>query len=371
MAKNLEQGIINSKQFTWLLFIIITSFTVLQVPGLLIHHAGRDAWLSVVFAWLFDSLYAVVLAYMGIRFPGENYIQCSTTILGKILGKIFGVLFICFFLIVSVIVMRGLSMYIGDVFLPRTPLPVVLLGAYLTIAYIVRKGIEVIARICEILGPVFLLSFVGLFLLALPFIHFERLKPQFDLGVSPFLSGMPMILSYMGICIAMNWYTPICNRPENGFIAKVTALSLGSLLVGLIIIFSISILGVEQAGNITNLGLQLARIIHVGEYFERVEMIWMVIAIGAGIMMAISAVWIFSLSVAQITGLDSYKSLVYPSALLSFFLCLTSFPNNITYLNFTYYIFPVFGLFVETLPLWLFFAALITGKKGGNMEPAS
>jgi spore germination protein KB len=364
MTSNLEPGIINSKQFTWLLFIIVASFTVLQVPGLLIFQSGRDAWLSVVSAWLYDSLYAVVLAYMGIRFPGENYIQCSTTILGKILGRIFGWLFICFFLIISVIVMRGLGMYIGDVFLPRTPLPVVLLGAYLIIAYIARKGIEVIARICEVLGPVFLLSLVGLFLLALPFIHFERLKPQFDLGVYPFLSGMPMILSYVGICIAMNWYIPICNRPENGFLCKFTALSLGSLMVGLIIIFSIGILGIDQAKNITNSGLQLARIIHVGEYFERVEAIWMVIVIGAGIMMAISAVWIFSLSLAQITGLGRYKPLIYPAALLSFFLCMTSFPNNITYLNFTFYIFPVVGLFVETLPLWLFLAALITGKKG-------
>lgn len=364
MDRNLEQGIISSKQFTWLLFIIITSFTVLQVPGLLIYQAGRDAWLSVVSAWFYDSLYAIVLAYMGIRFPGQNYIQCSTAILGKIFGKVFGVLFICFFLIISVIVMRGLGMYIGDVLLPRTPLPIVLLGAYLIIAYIVRKGIEVIARICEILGPVFLLSLVGLFLLALPFIHFERLKPQFDLGVYPFLSGIPMILSYVGICIAMNWYIPLCNRPENGFLCKFTALSLGSLMVGLIIIFSIGILGIDQAKNITNSGLQLARLIHVGEYFERVEVIWMVIAIGAGIMMATSAIWIFSLSVAQITGLNTYKPLVYPAALLSYFLCLTSFPHNIDYLNFTFYIFPVIGLLVETLPLWLFFAALITGKKG-------
>lgn len=364
MTKNLEQGIINSKQFTWMLFIIITSFTVLQVPGLLIYQSGRDAWLSVVSAWFLDTLMALATAYMGIRFPGQNYVQYSTVILGKILGRVFGLLFICFFLIVSISVMRGLGMYIGDVFLPRTPLPVILFGAYLIIAYFVQKGIEVIARICEVLGPVFLLSLVGLFLLALPFTHFERLKPQFDLGVYPFLSGIPMILSYVGICIAMSWYIPVCNRPENGFLCKFTALSLGSLMVGLIIIFSIGILGVEQAGNTTNSGLQLARIIHVGEYFERVEVIWMVIAIGAGIMMATSAIWIFSLSVAQITGLGTYKPLVYPAALLSFILCLTSFPHNIDYLNFTFYSFPVFGLFVETLPLWLFLAALITGKKG-------
>lgn len=359
-----EEGVINTKQFIWLLVIIITSFTVLQVPGLLIFQAGRDAWLSVIAAWLLDTLMAAVTAYLGIRFSGENYVQYSTTILGKPLGRLVGLLFILFFLIVSVTLMRGLSLYISDVFLPKTPIEVVLLGAYLIIAYIVRKGIEVIARMCEILAPLFLISLIGLFLLALPFIHLEWLKPQFDQGVYPFLSGTPLILSYIGICIAMSWYIPVCNRPENGFLAKFSALSLGSLMVCLVTVFSIGVFGVAQASNMTNPGLQLARMIHVADYFERVEVIWMVIAVGAGIMLAINAIWIFCLSIAQMTGLDTYQPLVFPAVLLSFILSLTSFPHNTAYLHFLFYSFPLIGLFVETLPLWLFFGALITGKKG-------
>ncbi|HEX3048858.1 MAG TPA: GerAB/ArcD/ProY family transporter [Bacillota bacterium] len=365
MARIPESGIINTKQNTWLLFIIITSFTALQVPGLLIFQAGRDAWLSVFFAWFFDVLLAVVYAYMGIRFPGENPVQYSTTILGKFLGKLAGLAFILFYLIVSVDLMRGLGMYIGSVFLPKTPIEIILVGAFLVIAYIVHKGIEVIGRICEILGPLYLASFIVLFLLALPSAHFRLLKPQFDQGIYPFLSGIPLILSYIGICISMGWYSAISDRPENGFLAKFSAVSLGTLVINMVIVNGISCFGASDAGNMVNPGLQLVRLIRVGDYFERMEVLWMVIAIGAGIMVAVNSLWIVSLGIAQITGLSGYKKLINPIALLAFFLTVSSFPNNTVFLNFTFYIFPIVGILVETgLEMFLFCAALISGKKG-------
>jgi spore germination protein KB len=293
-----ESGIINTKQYTWLLFIILTSFTALQVPGLLIFQAGRDAWLSVILAWFLDVLLAIVYAYMGIRFPGENPVQYSTTILGKFFGKMAGWGFILFFLIVSVSLMRGLAMYIGNVFLPKTPIEIILLSGHLVIAYIARKGIEVIARICELLGPIYLASLVLLFLLALPSFHLKLLKPQFDRGIYPFLSGIPLILSYIGICISMGWYSAVSNRPENGFLAKFSAASLGASMISMVIIISTGCFGAAQAGNMVNPGLQLVRLIRVGDYFERMEVLWMVIAIGAGIMVAVNAIWIFSLGIA-------------------------------------------------------------------------
>jgi spore germination protein KB len=365
MAKNAEEGVINTKQSMWMLFIIITSFSALQVPGLVIFQAQRDAWLTVVAAWFLDVMLALLYAYMGVRFPGENSIQYSMTILGKRFGKVIGFGFIIFFLIVSSYLMRSLAMYIGNVFLPRTPISIVLLGTYFLIAYIVRKGIEVIARMCECLGPLYLLSFILLFILVLPIFHLERIKPLLDQGSYPFVSSIPLVLTHFGICIAMSWYIAVCNRPENGFLAKFSAVSMGASMVGVVIILSIGSFGVEQATNMVNPGLQLTRLIHISSFFEKMEVLWTVIAIGAGIMTAVNAIWIFCLGIAQLAGFSTYKPLVYSAALLSYILCLTSFPHNTDYLNFGFYIYPIIGLTVETgLELLLFLVALITGKKG-------
>jgi hypothetical protein len=179
------------------------------------------------------------------------------------------------------------------------------------------------------------------------------------------MNGTPLILTHYGICIAMGWYIALCNRPENGFLAKFTAVSIGAVAVGLVIIFSIGSFGFIQAENMNNPGLTLTRLIHIGNYFERMEVLWMFIAIGAGIMTTANAIWIFSLGVAQITGLQTYKPLVYPAVLCSFVLALTSFHNSTIFLGFVVYVFPLIGLAVESgLEMFLFACALIFKKRG-------
>ena len=360
-----EKGIINTKQFVWLLFIIITSFAVMQVPGILIMQAGRDAWLSVLGGWFFDIMLALVYAYMGIRFPGENFVQYSITILGKYLGRMVGILFPLFFLLVCTILLKGLSHLVSTAFLPTTPLDVILVSSYLVSALVGRKGIEVIARMTEILGPLYFLSIITLSFLVLPSFHIARLKPQFDEGVTPFLVGSSLILVFLGVCIMMGMYIPLCNRPENGFLAKFSACSMGALVVGLVTVLSVGIFGVEDAQCMSSPSLQLAKMINFSNYFERVEMVWLLILVGSGIVASASLLWAFGEGVAQVAGLKTYQPLIYPGALISLVISIVSFPSSLQQTNFLHYTFPIMAAFVETgLELFLFATALILHKRG-------
>lgn len=363
-----KKEIISTNQFVWMLFSIITSFTTLQIPGLLIFHSGRDAWLSIIIAWFLDVLLAIVYAYMGIRFPGENFVQYSITILGKYLGRIVGAIFPIYFLLVASLLMRAISMLITNMMLPKTPMEIVIFSGYLLIAYGVKKGIEVIARACQVLGPVYLLSFAALFILVIPFAKISRLKPQLTEGLYPVFSGSIFILAFIGICIMMGMYIPICNRPENGFIAKFIAVSIGASVVLVLVILSVSVFGPKQSGNMLNPGLRLAQLVKLGDTIERLEAIWFIIAIGAGIMTSTILIWAFSLGASQIIGLRTYKSIVYPSTLIAFVLSITSFDNSVEVINFAFYTYPFIGMFVGTgLEIFLFIMALILGKKGSDI----
>jgi len=360
-----EKGIINTKQFVWLLFIMITAISTMQIPGMLIMQAGRDAWLSIFGAWFLDVMLALVYAYMGIRFPGENFVQYSITILGKYLGRMVGILFSLFFLLACTLVLRGIAQVVDVVFLPRTPLNVILISAFLVSAFIARKGIEVIARTTEILGPLYFLSIVTLSFLVLPSFHVARLKPQFDEGVAPFLIGIPLMLTSFGICIIMAMYIPLCNRPENGFLAKFNAVSMGALVVSLVTALSVGIFGIEDAQSMISPGLQLAKMINFSNYIERVEMVWLLVLVGSGIVASSSLLWAFGLGLAQTAGLKTYQPLIYPGALISLVLCIVSFPSNLQQTNFYHYTFPIVAAFIETgLELFLFAAALILHKRG-------
>ena len=360
-----EKEVISTNQFIWMLFCIITSFTGLHVIRLVIFQARRDAWLSVILAWVLDVLLAVVYAYMGIRFPGQNMIQYSMTILGKRLGKIIGISFPIFFLLVSSILQRGLSIILNTVFFPKTPVALILISSYLVVSYAVLKGIESIGRVCEILGPFFLFSCIVLFLFFIPDIKIDRLKPQLEAGLYPALTGTPLILSFIGICIIMGMYIPICNHPENGFTAKFTAVSLGTFVILSLVISTIGIFSYPQAKNMINVSLELTRFVHLGDFFERVEAIWLMIFIGAAIMVSSNMIWAFSLGISQIIGLSTYKPLVLPTVLLSFVISMTSFKNSMELVAFSLYSYPLMAILVETgLEMFLFFAALILKKKG-------
>jgi spore germination protein (amino acid permease) len=360
-----EKEVITTNQFIWMLFCIITSFSGLQVIRLLIFQARRDAWLSVILAWILDVLLAVVYAYMGVRFPGQNMVQYSITILGKKLGKIIGILFPIFFLLVSAVLQRSLSIILNMVFFPKNPAELLLMFSYLVIAYAVFKGIEVIGRVCEILGPFFLFALILFLLFALPDIRLDRLKPQLEMGLYPALTGTPLILSFIGICIIMGMYIPICNHPENGFIAKFTAVSLGTLILMMLVISTIGIFSYPQAKNMINVSLELTRFVHLGQFFERVEAVWLMIVIGAAITASSAMIWAFSVGISQIVGLSTYKPLVFPAVLLSFVIGITSFNNSLELVDFSFYSYPFLSIFVGTgLEMFLFFAALILKKKG-------
>lgn len=359
-----EKGIISTNQFIWMLFIVIASGVAIQAPGLLIVQAGRDAWLSVIGGWFLDVLLALVYAYMGIRFPGQNFVQYSISILGKYAGRMVGILFPLFFLLVCALFQRGISQLLNVAFMPLTPPVVILVIGYIVAAYAARKGIEVIGRVAEILGPLYILSIIAIGLLVIPSAEINRLKPQFEQGVYPFLSGSFFILTFFGVCIMMAMYIPLCNRPENGFLAKFTSVSLGAVFTG-VISLSPAVFGLENTMRMFAPGLELSRTISIGPVFTRLEIIWLLIIIGAVFMASASLLWAFCLGVSQIVGLSTYKPLVYPAALVALMLSLVVFDNNAEQLKFTHYTYPVFAAFVEAgLEISLLILALVLNKRG-------
>lgn len=362
-----EKGHISTNQYIWLLFSIITSFSTLQIVGRLVKHAGRDAWLSVVIAWFVDIVLAVVYAYLGVRFPGQSMVQYSMTILGGFWGRLVGAIFSVFFLLSASCLIYGLCALLNNAFFPKTPVNALLVVCFALVAVGARKGLEVFSRTSEILGPLYLLSFIVLFSLAVPFGRFDNLKPQLYQGFLPMLTGTPFLLSFIGICIIMGMFIPYCSKPAGGFIGKVAAVTLGSAVFEGLIVLGIAVFGAEQTGNTVNIGLGLARIVGLGGTIQRLEAIWLMVSVAAAIMSAISLLWAFSIGIAQITGLAAYQPLVYPSALLTFIVTITSFENSNDLNVFANYIFPFIALFVESgLEYLLLIVALLRKKRGGT-----
>jgi spore germination protein (amino acid permease) len=360
-----EKERISTRQFIWMLFIIITTVTALQTPGLLISIGHRDAWMSVFGGMIYDGMLAIVYAYLGLWFPNENFVQYSISILGKFMGRIVGICFPLYFLLVCGLVMKSLGYLIHTAFLPKTSLPLIWLSGFIVIAYAARQGIEVIGRASEILGPIYFTSVIFLGLILIPAAKIERLKPILEDGIVPVMKGSTFIATLYGICIMMAMFIPICNKPENGFLAKISGLSLGGVLMGITTVFSIMVFGYEHSLAKISPVLSLTRMVRIGYFFERFEIIWILVAVGAGIVACSQMMWAFSVGISQIFGVKDYKPLVLSSSFLAFVICYTALENQVELGNYIQFTLSVISVFVQTfLEILLFAAALALNRRG-------
>lgn len=354
---------IYTRQFIWLLFILFTSFSVVATPGTLISVSGRDCWLSVIFAWVLDVVFGTVYAYMGIRFPNQNLVQHSITIWGKYLGKLPGIILVIFFSIFCCILQFSVSNVINKMILPRTPTQLIIGISLAVAAYSAKKGLKVLGRVCEMLGPLFFVSLITLTIFIIPKFQLDNLKPQLHSGFLPVFTGTYYVLAYLGICIMMTMYIPLNDKVENGFFSKAIASSLGSFIILMFVISIIGIFGIKPAEEMFYPGFELARIIELETFFERVESIWIIITITVSIVSSSTLLWACSTGIAQLAGMKDNKPLINSIAMLLFIISTTSFENGIELADFGIYVYPLFAPIITTFEILLFFTALITKKR--------
>lgn len=366
-----ERGQISTKQFIWLLITIITSFSGAFVPSQLIQIAGSDAWITMLVACAADIALAGVYSYMGLRFPGESFTAIAESSLGPWLGKPVGLMFPLFFFFVDAMLLRTTSDMISTLFLPDTP-TLVIAGAILFVAvYGARAGLETVARAAEVMAPFFVTAItVGVFLVS-PHLRMEFVAPPLADGIMRPLSGVPMALSFLAICIIMGTFQAFHNEPHRAWFSKTVAVTTGAAMITVLSMAAIAIMGPGAAGSANYPDLVVARVISVGEFVERVELVWVVITVGAAVVSLTILLWNAASGIAGVFGAKEYRSLILPLAGLMLPLSLGMFSNQVEELTFIRRAFPLYALTVEAgLEILVWLVALARGKRGkGQSNP--
>lgn len=356
----LNESAITPRQTVWALFLLFTSFAVIQIPAFILSIADRDSWLIVIYAWCFDVLFGAIYAYMGWRFPKQNMIQHGITLWGKIIGRIPGLFLLLLFLTFSIITQYSLFALVSKLMLPDLSPEIILGVSFMLSAYIAKKGITTIMYFCEAIGPLFFVSLLLLVLLISPELKLDNLKPQLTLGFFPSLVGAFVVLNFLGICIMMTMYTPLTDQPEKGFLTKFVASSLGSFILMVLVVYISGVFGVFQAKEMFYPGLELARIIRIGNFSGRVEMLWIVITLTVLLTGSASLIWAFSKGFSHYIGARDHQCFIYPTAFLGLTACLTAFNNDLTFELFSLYVYPLFPTLVTCFEILLALSALMT-----------
>jgi len=286
-------------------------------------------------------------------------------ILGRPLGKLVSLTFIVFFLHVNALNLRVLSEQV-NITMPETPILVFVVSFLAASSYAVRKGLENLARVNELLGPLFLIGGLVVFVLAAKDMDFRNWLPVLGNGLKPPLKGSLLPASFFGVCIVMAVFMPYHNRPERTLAAKALGVVIGVSYTTLLTMGALAHFGVAQTIALQNPIFILSRDITIAGFLERVEAVFLAIWVGGGFVTVSALQYACCLGLAQWLGLRDYRPLVLPVGVMMAALSLSLFGNTPERSEFTRNIYPLYALSVEGgLTTVLLAVALLRGKGKG------
>lgn len=361
----LESGRISTRQFSLMLFCILSSAIFYSLPKLVIQATGEDAWQAIVIAWALDAALAVVFYVLGLRYPRKTMVEYSAIIMGRWLGKPIGFIFVLFYVLASALLLQMLTNFLTTALMPETP-PVVFILVILGVSwYGVNAGLEVIGRIAEIIAPLMIGAILLIIISNTKDIKLGKMLPVFQHSVGELLKPSLLVGILFGFCISMGMYQAYHNKPEETLKAKLIAVTLGSFLFILIAIELISVSGINLTVTQVYPIYRLVQMIRLGDFLERFE-IAMVMFWVAGTFVAITALqYNAALGMAQVFNAKKYQKLIpYVSFMIGLY-ALVGQSSSIKRFAFVQGPFFYFALFVEDflMILLLCVSLLRHGKK--------
>lgn len=323
----LETGKISARQ---MVLLFITSRVILAItyfPAAKQAPANQDLWLAMLGSLPLAILLVIPVLVLARKYPQQTIVEYSQTIIGKLGGKIVGLLYLWFFLQQGAIVLRQFGEFMITALMPDTPLVVFLIGLTIMAAYAVRNGLEVISRFNEMFFPFILGSFLLIFILVTKDMDMEKLTPMFDDGFVPVLSGsLNMSCRYTEFA----WFAMVYPFIEDSEKIK-RAVRLGILVCGFQFVLNAvmvtAVIGYPMVKNLAFPVLEVARVVSVGNFLERMESIVMVIWVLGMLIKVALFYYVFVLGSAQWLNIQDYKPLVMPSGVIMAALALLLFAN--------------------------------------------
>ncbi|NHW37437.1 GerAB/ArcD/ProY family transporter [Paenibacillus aceris] len=303
---------ISGKQLFWMILTMQLGMTLLLTINPAIQTAKQDAWLSTVCATGIGVFIAFVCSRLSQLYPGQTLIDFCKSLFGRYIGYL--VIFVYFILWYSVlaIILRQYSEFIAATILPRTPIIVSILGMLLVAVYVTFSGIEVIARCCEILGPITLLGIAIPLLLSLKNIHVSNLLPIYvDAGAMTILKGALPTSTFLGDCILLLVVMGFIAKPKTGMKPALLGVAAAGLLTSVSTFLIVSVFGYRSASGQTYPYFNLIRYISYFNFFQNLDSFVIAIWIISVFTKVSLYFFVCTYGTAQCFGLQKWRRMIW------------------------------------------------------------
>lgn len=190
---------INTSQAVIFLLSVILGTGILDLPRTAAKSAGPDGWLLIILAGVFTFCGSLFTASLIKRYPQDTLVEFSEKLVGKFFSTIIVLVFIIIWSSMTAFTVRNFSGVMNTYMLERTPKEFIILTQMILAVYLIRHGIEPMARVFEVMLPVKIIPIIIMYLIAIPSADFTELLPFMQVSLSEALGCMwKMSFSFLG-----------------------------------------------------------------------------------------------------------------------------------------------------------------------------
>ncbi|MDQ0194066.1 spore germination protein KB [Paenibacillus wynnii] len=244
------------------------------LPGIIGNYAEQDAPFVIILSALVGLGIAALVGTVIRINNGAPFLDWIGEKSSSLIATVLGLLLLQFYLSTSSGILREFVNFIKDNVLLNTPVTVLTLLILLITIYMVKQGIESIARVNSIvIMP--LVFFTPLYLIGLSGnLNIHRLLPLFDHNVAEFTLGSLTPISWLSEVAVLLFLAPYLKSPQKArFIGWLGLLSV-SLLLMFSVITSLLVFGPDYIKLTTYPGFSTTSVLHIGKFIERMDILF-------------------------------------------------------------------------------------------------
>ncbi len=271
--------------------------------------AYQDSWLAYIIGWVGGYILIGMYVYISILNPSKTFIEILKDTFGKYIGSVIGIFYIWYFLHLAGLVFRNLGEFMVTSIYTETPLIFIIISIALVLVYSLKKGLEVIGRVGQIIVPVMLILVISIFLLVMGHYEVKNLLPFLEHGFLKVLKVSFSVLTFpFGETVVFLMIFPYLNKRKD--LLKVSYISLtiiGSILLS-VVMSNLMVLGADMLNrNIFPSHVTISLIPGIAvEPFIAVNLL-----IAASIKIAM-CLYASLVGITQLLDLDDYKPFISP-----------------------------------------------------------
>lgn len=247
---------------------------VLNIPKTIINSCGTGTIINILYVSLIALITCIIFSKLIKNFPSDDIIDISEKVGGNSFKFIISLIFIAFFIVLILIAIADFSYLLKCIYFQNAPLTFIIIFFILAALFANLNGFNSIKKICTMIIPILIYTFIIVFFKSIPNIALDDFTPILGYSyTSTFQNGL-LNLFFFNFIILYLFIMPLLKKKNdiNKIIFTSFSINIFTLIISVISLIAVFTAHINSS-NINALYF-LTRTIKLSNFVEQVDAIY-------------------------------------------------------------------------------------------------